>query len=214
MKKVLFFATLFLLASIPAAFAQTWFYTQPNGQPGGTATYTGPPAQSGGPATYSPLMQTDQLKLFDLGKARQQQQENRLRELEIRRQELELEQTQCSVHETEREAVQAPPKTENEVPPEFRQWFDENKWYSPENPEMQSYADAMGDHFKRTHNGEGGMALLNYVRQEVEKRFPEKFSSAATTSKLGCRDNCKNMFVRGELKPGMTVGQCIKVLCK
>jgi TPR repeat protein len=55
-------------------------------------------------------------------------------------------------------------------------WFEENKWYSPQNPEMESYADAMGDHYKRTHNGEGGINLLNYVRQEVEKRFPEKFA--------------------------------------
>jgi hypothetical protein len=54
-------------------------------------------------------------------------------------------------------------------------WFDENKWYSPSNPEMQSYADAMSDHFIRT-TGKRGKELLDYVRQEVEKRFPEKFA--------------------------------------
>ena len=78
---------------------------------------------------------------------------------------------------------------------------------------MQAYADKMGEFIKETE-GLTGVPLLNRVREEVEKRFPEKFSSATTPSKLDCRDDCKNLFVRGELKPGMTVGQCVKVLCK
>ena len=69
-------------------------------------------------------------------------------------------------------------------------WFDENKWYNSKEPEMESYADAMGDHYKRMHNGECGLPLLEYARKEVEKRFPitEKLlrqTSAMSRYKLG-----------------------------
>ncbi len=75
--------------------------------------------------------------------------------------------------ETKREAAPVEP------PPDLKPWFDANTWYNAKEPEMQSYADAMGDHYKRTHNGAGGTALLDYVRKEVEKQFPEKFDNPA-----------------------------------
>jgi len=91
MKKVLLFATLFLLASISAAFAQTWFYTKPNGQPGGTATYSGPmPYQQYQTPDATAPYRMFQQQQFDLNKANREIQEQRLRELEIQRQEREL----------------------------------------------------------------------------------------------------------------------------
>jgi hypothetical protein len=87
MKKILFFAALFVLVSVSPAFAQTWFYTQPNGQPGGSATYVGPSMQQQ-QNQYQPRVWN--LPLYNANDAKRQQQENRLRELEILRQEREL----------------------------------------------------------------------------------------------------------------------------
>lgn len=49
-------------------------------------------------------------------------------------------------------------------------------------------------------------ALLNALR----KASPEK----STGSQEACEEDCKKMFEKGELRQGMTVEDCIKMLCK
>jgi len=66
-------------------------------------------------------------------------------------------------------------ETKPKLDPDVQSWFDQNGWYKKDK-ELQSYADSMGDHFKRV-NVKGGIELLDYVRQEVEKRFPARFDN-------------------------------------
>ncbi|MGA3114541.1 MAG: hypothetical protein ABSF90_08940 [Syntrophobacteraceae bacterium] len=227
MKKVLFFVTLFFLASISAAFAQTWFYTQPNGQPGGTATYMGPPMQQ--PQRPNGYMPPSDLKLFDLGKANREIQEQRMQEQYLRMQEQEYrlrEKQQKSAERQrhledkerafEQKKVAEVENAKAEIPPEFQEWFDKNQWYAKDKF-LQRQADILVDAIRleeeeKTGKPFLGVPLLNRVREELEKRYPEKF--ATSSSKVDCRENCRAMFNSGKLKKGMTVNQCIKVLCK
>lgn len=206
MKKALPLAVLFVLVSFSTPLAQTWTFTQPNGQPGGTATYSGPSRSS---TAFPPIVVPH---VFSYGDAVRQQQEQKLRELQIQRQQLELEQTRRSLDERRVETTQAPRQAQKEISPEIQGWFASNPWYFHDK-EMEAYADAMGKYINQTE-GLTGVALLDRVREEVVKRFPERFTSASTAPKRSCRDNCKEMYVRGELKPGMTVGRCIKIMCK
>ncbi|MFZ0928735.1 MAG: hypothetical protein WAN11_09040 [Syntrophobacteraceae bacterium] len=141
MRKVLFFAVFIVFLSVTVAFAQTWFYTQPNGQPGGTATYMGPPMQQQQrPSGYIP---PSDLKLFDVGKANREIQEQRTQEQYLRMQEQEyrLREEQQKSAERQRHLEEAErvfeqkkaAEVENakaQIPPEFQEWFDNNKWYS------------------------------------------------------------------------------------
>ena len=76
--------------------------------------------------------------------------------------------------ETEKPTAQP---TNQLAPAEIQSWFDANPWYQADK-ELQSYADSMGDHFKRT-KGLIGPPLLEEVRKAVESAYPAKFENPA-----------------------------------
>jgi len=86
-----------------------------------------------------------------------------------------------ALKEIETKPVETKEKVKAEPPPEIQNWFDANPWYQSDK-KMQAYADHIADFIKReTELDTGapllGTPLLERVRQEVERKFPDKFSN-------------------------------------
>lgn len=70
------------------------------------------------------------------------------------------------------EADQKP--QEDNFPPEFLAWRDENEWYTTD-PELQQFADSIAPGMKQSHPNLGPKEFFELVGNTVQKAFPDKF---------------------------------------
>ena len=80
--------------------------------------------------------------------------------------------TDLKAEQKAREVVQQ--NTPNQPDPRFTAWAGENKWYQTE-PEMRSFADAIGMGYAQQNPNLDPEEVLMYVTTQVKSRFKDKF---------------------------------------
>lgn len=66
----------------------------------------------------------------------------------------------------------------NDPDPAFADWQSRNQWYGPQNPAMQTYADAVGRQIADQSRGSmSASEILKEVEARVRREFPHKFTN-------------------------------------